>query len=142
MSDDQDDYKVGYKKPPLANRIRPGERRNPKGRPKGSRNVDTILSQVMDTPRKIRENGKERKVTTTEVVVLTQIKKATEQGDTRAAQYLLDRKAAIDAIKSGQQTGEEALSADAEALLEEYISRRVEDEVARRLAELGGEDKP
>lgn len=32
--DDDDEYEVGYGKPPLATRIKPGERRNPKGRPK------------------------------------------------------------------------------------------------------------
>lgn len=49
-------YEVGYAKPPVANRFKPGQSGNPKGRPKGSRNTvpglheermkDIILSEA------------------------------------------------------------------------------------------------
>ena len=45
MSDDATDrdYDVGYGKPPKATRFRKGQTGNPKGRPKTSKNVGTML---------------------------------------------------------------------------------------------------
>ena len=36
-------YKVGYKRPPVSTRFKPGSSGNPKGRPKGQRNFKTIM---------------------------------------------------------------------------------------------------
>ena len=38
---------AGYRKPPLHSRFAPGQSGNPRGRPKGSRNVDTIVLQML-----------------------------------------------------------------------------------------------
>lgn len=40
------DYKVGPGKPPKHTRFKPGQSGNPKGRPKGSQNVKTVLNKV------------------------------------------------------------------------------------------------
>lgn len=124
-----DDYKVGYKKPPLHSRIRPGEKRNPRGRPRGSKNVNTIIGKVMDAPAEIRENGKSMKVTRTEVIVLKQVKKAVEESDTKAAQFLLEKKIAIDAAKA-PETDTPLARSDMD-LIEDYKRRFLEDEAAR-----------
>lgn len=41
------EYEVGYGKPPVEHQIKPGEVRNPNGRPKGSRNLTTIVMEAM-----------------------------------------------------------------------------------------------
>ena len=128
-----DDYEVGYKKPPLHSRIKPGECRNPHGRRKGSKNVDTILNEVMNATATIRENGKERRVSRTQIIIMKQVKKAAEDGDTRAAQYLLDRKAALDAAKVLDT--EAPVSTPDASLLEDYRQRILEEEEARRRQE-------
>lgn len=128
-----DEYEVGYKKPPLHTRIKPGERRNPHGRPKGSKNVHTILNRVMDSTHTATVNGKRRKVALTEAILLTQVKKAVEDGDTRAAQYLLDRKAAIDAARAPE--AEAPVIASDLDLLEDYKRRILADEQARQQQE-------
>lgn len=46
------DYAVGYGHPPLHSRIQPGQRLNPKGRPRGSKNTATLITEEFD--RKIR----------------------------------------------------------------------------------------
>ncbi len=40
------DYEVGYCRPPLATRFRPGQSGNPRGRPKGSRNLRAVVKAV------------------------------------------------------------------------------------------------
>lgn len=62
----EDDYNIGYRKPPLWNRFRPGQSGNPNGRPKKSKIALTILEQItkeLEGLITIRENGRVIKVT-------------------------------------------------------------------------------
>ena len=47
---DEQDYSVGYKKPPKETQFKPGQSANPNGRPKGSKNKvrGTKLEQMRD----------------------------------------------------------------------------------------------
>ena len=68
MSDDEKtDYKVGYKKPPLHTRFRKGQSGNPRGRPKGSKNFSTLLSEALNEPVVITEDGRRRKISQREL---------------------------------------------------------------------------
>jgi Family of unknown function (DUF5681) len=42
------DYQIGYKKPPVATRFKKGNRANPRGRPRGSKNLATLLERALD----------------------------------------------------------------------------------------------
>src|SRR5262245_39270157 len=57
------EYEVGYGRPPKHTRFKPGESGNPKGRAARSRNVKTIVKQVLDEPMSVREGSRVRKVT-------------------------------------------------------------------------------
>ena len=46
QSSEEGTYQVGYGRPPLHSRFKPGQSGNPKGRPKQSRNLRTIVKQV------------------------------------------------------------------------------------------------
>ena len=46
QSSEEGMYQVGYCRPPLHSRFKPGQSGNPKGRPKQSRNMRTIVKQV------------------------------------------------------------------------------------------------
>ena len=67
--DDQPDYKVGYKKPPLHTRFQKGESGNPRGRPRGSKNLSTLLTDGLNEPVVVTEDGKRRKISKRELGV-------------------------------------------------------------------------
>ena len=54
------DYAVGYGKPPQHGQFRKGRSGNPKGRPKKSKNMSTIMKELMESPVTIRQNGRQR----------------------------------------------------------------------------------
>ena len=71
-----DDYEVGYKKPPVKSRFKPGNSGNPKGRPKGSKNLSTILRQRLNKKVQIAENGRRKMVTVEEIIVAKMVNDA------------------------------------------------------------------
>ena len=71
-----DDYDVGYKKPPKKNRFKPGNSGNPKGRPKGSKNLSTILRQRLNKKVQVAENGRRKMITVEEVIVAKMVNDA------------------------------------------------------------------
>jgi uncharacterized protein (UPF0216 family) len=65
--DDKPDYKVGYKKPPLHTRFQKGQSGNPRGRPRGSKNFSTLLTDALNEPVVITEDGRRRKISKREL---------------------------------------------------------------------------
>ena len=84
-----DDESAGYKKPPKAGQFKPGQSGNPKGRPKGSRNLKTDLNNLMKKRITIREGGKARSTSALEAVLLSLFGSAT-RGDVRASTTLIN----------------------------------------------------
>jgi Family of unknown function (DUF5681) len=85
----QDDYEVGYGKPPRHTRFRKGQSGNPRGRPRGSKNLKTLLSDALNEPVVVAENGGRRKITKREAIV-TQLVNRSATADWRAVKILLD----------------------------------------------------
>ncbi|WP_119419674.1 DUF5681 domain-containing protein [Desertibaculum subflavum] len=112
------DYKVGYRKPPKATRFRKGKSGNPKGRPKGSRNLLTIVADELTERITVKENGKARRITKAEAMVKQLLARAMG-GDTRAAFTIMKL--------SQERQGEEAekeLDSDDRKILDAYFARR------------------
>lgn len=80
---------VGYGSPPKATRFRKGVSGNPKGRPKGSLNVATLLFKILHEKVVIIEHGKRKKVTKFEATLKQLVNKAAS-GDLRAQRQLLE----------------------------------------------------
>ncbi len=76
------DYGVGYKKPPNHTKFQKGQSGNPNGRPKGSRNMSTIMQEVLGRSVIIRQNGRERRVPLREAFV-HRLAGKTLEGNTR-----------------------------------------------------------
>ena len=88
-----DDAVVGYGRPPQHSRFRPGQSGNPRGRPKGKRNMASLLSDVLIQPVTITANGKRKRVSS-ETAMLLRLRERALGGDLKAVQMLLSLRAA------------------------------------------------
>ena len=78
---------VGYRTPPEATRFKKGVSGNPRGRPKGSLNVATVLARTLREKVVINENGRRKTVTKLEAALKQLVNKAAA-GDLRALRHL------------------------------------------------------
>ena len=74
--------KVGYRKPPTASQFKTSGHRN--GRPKGSKNRKTVVTQVANETHAVVEGDVRRRRSTVELVVLTLRNAALEGKNTQA----------------------------------------------------------
>jgi hypothetical protein len=81
-------YEVGWGRPPQATRWRPGQSGNPKGRPKGTKRLATILNEAMQQRLEIQEKGRTRRISVWEAVVRT-LRNNALKGDFKAIAFLL-----------------------------------------------------
>ena len=86
--DKEPDYEIGYGRPPLDTRFRPGVSGNPSGRPKGAKNLTTLVHEALNEPVIVAENGRWRKASKRRAII-TQLVNRSAQGDLRALQMLL-----------------------------------------------------
>lgn len=84
-----EDYEVGYGKPPKSTQFKPGQSGNSKGRPKGSKNFVTDFQEELNEKVPVRENGKIKKLTKQRAILKAQVSKAMA-GDARAAQIVVN----------------------------------------------------
>jgi hypothetical protein len=89
MLNDDDKFSVGYGKPPPQNRFQKGQSGNPKGRPRGSRNLSTIMERALNERVTIKENGRPRRITKREAAV-KQLANKSASGDLKSIQVLLN----------------------------------------------------
>jgi Family of unknown function (DUF5681) len=83
------DYRVGYGKPPRHTRFKPGQSGNPRGRPRESKNLPTLLTEALNKRVIVAENEGRRKVTKREAII-TQLVNRSATADLRAIKILLD----------------------------------------------------
>jgi hypothetical protein len=81
-------YKVGYGRPPIEHQFKPGESRNPRGRPAGRKNNKTIFAQILRETIAVREGTKSRKMSKCEALLQAQTLKGIK-GDTRSANLII-----------------------------------------------------
>ncbi len=77
---------VGYQKPPMCRRFR--KCGNLKGRPKGAKNRKTIVKRVANEKHTMLENGKRRRRSTLEIVLLRLRNMALEDTNVRGVEEL------------------------------------------------------
>jgi len=81
-------YVVGYGRPPLDTRFRPGQSGNPAGRPKGPRGLARDLIEELRAP-VAQGEGAARETLTRQRAILRALAAKAQEGDARATAMLL-----------------------------------------------------
>ena len=76
-------YQVGYFKPPLIRRFKVGQSGNRRGRPRASKNRKTIVREIANEMHPVTEDGRQRRRSTLELMLLALRNRAAE-GNVRA----------------------------------------------------------
>jgi hypothetical protein len=109
-------YAVGYGKPPLSTRFKPGTSGNAKGRPTNSKNLKTLIRQALTAKISIREGSSNRRVSKIEGVVLRQLENALK-GEDRAAMAVIKMAMQMGFLEDAQpEVAETVRSGDEEIL--------------------------
>jgi hypothetical protein len=83
MSNSSSPKGVGYGQPPVATQFKPGQSGNPKGRPKGSKNMLTLLMEELDQKVTVTSDGRSQRMSKRRIAVRQQVDRAA-QGDSKA----------------------------------------------------------
>ena len=86
---DEQDYTIGFQKPPKHTRFAKGKSGNPLGRPKGSHNATTVFDKACRERIRVTINGEVRYFTKYEAALMQLMNKAAA-GDLRAMQLVLN----------------------------------------------------
>ena len=138
-NDDRDDeYEVGYKKPPKKNQFQPGRSGNLSGRPKGSKNFKTELQEELSETVSVKEGAKVRRVSKRRAILKRAVEKALK-GDTRSIDLVVRWTANYLGVED-DSGGRKTLSPDDQAILDRFIAQRSEGETANRNEDRQTED--
>jgi hypothetical protein len=111
--------------PPDEFKFKKGRTGNPGGRPKGSKNIKTLVAQELEGPIYVQENGKRRRLKRGEALVKGIVNDAIG-GKDRSRDVTLRYWDQIDRDRQAKQA--ETLREEDQAILDRYIER----EIARR----------
>jgi hypothetical protein len=106
------EYKVGFRKPPVEHQFKPGNKANPRGRGKGTRNRKVILRDLLLEPISVREGETVRKVSKLGAIVTQTINDALKG----------DHKSRLIALAMARESG--LLTPEQEEAIEENLSER------------------
>jgi hypothetical protein len=120
-------YPVGYGRPPLASRFKSGRSGNAKGRPKGSKNLKTLIREAMTASISVQEGETTKRVSRLEGVVLRQLQKAL-MGSDQAAMAVVKMALQLGFLQDAEDNHSElALSEQDELILNELANRSRKD---------------
>ena len=119
---------VGYCKPPMKRRFKKSG--NSKGRPEGTKNRKTIVKAVANEMHSVTENGKRRKLSTIELVLLGLRNMALESKNVRAFEEFHRLAKAYQPQATNDDAG--CLVVPAEMSQEEWVAEQMEKNKHRK----------
>ena len=128
------DYAVGYGKPPRHSGFQKGRSGNPKGRPKGSKNFATLLTEALDEKVQVTEDGKRRRIAKRELVIKQLVNKSAA-ADLRAIKQLTDIVQGIEGRTGAAHpppSPQAFTAADQEVIAE--LRKRIERDIRAKIA--------
>jgi hypothetical protein len=105
-------YQIGYCKPPVHSRFKPGQSGNPSGRVKGSKNLKTLFHQILNEQIPLIDGNQSKKITKAEAIMRKLVIGALK-GDSRSLMTLM---------RIAEQTGEFADDAKNEQLIIKWVA--------------------
>ena len=105
-------YQVGYCRPPVHTRFKPGQSGNPSGRVKGSKNLKTLFHQILNEQIPLIDGNQSKKVTKAEALMRRLVIGALK-GDSRSLMTLM---------RIAEQTGEFADDEKNEQLIIKWVA--------------------
>jgi hypothetical protein len=115
---------VGYGRPPVHTRFKPGQSGNPKGRRKGQRNVRTVLEETLNQRITIREGDRTRSVTKLDAVILTMVNGAIKP-DVKSQALLITTMRSVDMIGGAPDVADaQPITANDDAVLADFLRRQ------------------
>lgn len=120
VSEPKPGYEVGYGKPPKHTQFKPGKSGNPKGKPKGSKSLSTIIKEEANKKIEIKEGGKVKKITKAQALVKSMIANGIK-GDNKSASNALSMIGEIDAQTLENKDIQESYGKDDLEVLKSHI---------------------
>jgi hypothetical protein len=133
------DYEIGYRKPPKHTRFKPGQSGNPRGRPKGTKNLKTDLMEELGEKIVIREGDQSRQVSKQRAVVKSFVTR-TLKGDARVASLLTSMMMRLLDTGEGAPTVAEPLLDNEWEILQGFEDRLRRGDNSRAAAAADGND--
>jgi hypothetical protein len=130
MTNTSKDEAVGYRRPPLRTRFKPGQSGNPKGRPKGTANLRTDLKNELAERIRVREGERDLRVSKQRAMLKALVAKALK-GDARAANVVLGLVAKLFEPEAERTVVADLTAVDQE-ILERFLARRMSGDVSPR----------
>lgn len=116
---DAAEYEVGYRRPPRKSRFKKGQSGNPHGRPKGSKNLASIIHATVRERITITENGRRRRISKLEAAAKQTANKAAA-GDTKAFRLLSEM---LQQLDGGPLPGQTSLPEADQKVMKRLVAR-------------------
>jgi hypothetical protein len=120
---DEGRYEVGYGRPPLHSRFKRGKSGNPKGRPKQSGNLRTIVKQVSDEQIQIRDGDRLRRMPRIEALVRTTFARALKDPKALPSLIVLLRQCGYGADHN-EPAGDVLLGPEYQTIIDDFLARQ------------------
>lgn len=117
-------YKVGFCKPPVHTRFKPGQSGNPKGRPKGSMDTLRLIDKIVSKKVTATIDGRPLKISKRQAMLLRMANEAT-QGNLNTFKTILPLLMQIDARKAAHAAAAAStISRTDREILDEYLHKK------------------